>query len=242
MDRILPLVLGLLCLGLPVLLIVGLVLAARATRRRRLERQAMLASWAAHREWEYRPSDPALVTRFDGPPFGTGDRPTASNVVLGRHAGRPFTAFDYSYTTTSHTTDADGHSHSSTSTHRYAVVALHLGLTAPPLAVGPSSTMKRFWNKLTRSDIDVGDPAFDREFLVRSTSPEFARDVLSPDVIALQWQNPAFSWRFAGDSMLVVRAGEQDPGEVEAKLAFMHALLERVPQRVWDRLRGETPR
>lgn len=229
------LIVGLLCTAVPVALVVLLVVVAQRTAERRRQRIAAIAGWARQREWEYRPEDPSLVTRFEGPPFGTGRRRTASNVVLGRHEGRPFTAFDYSYTTTS--TDSDGHS--STTVHRYGVVAMHLGVTAPPLAVGPSSTMKRFWDKFTRSDIPVGDPVFDHEFLVRCAAPEFARDVLTPEILALQWHYRGLAWRFTGDSMLVVRPGNQEPPEVEAKLAFMDALLDRIPPHVWDRLRGQ---
>ncbi|MEV5002345.1 hypothetical protein [Nocardioides sp. LML1-1-1.1] len=221
------------------LLLLGLVLAVFvalcalvpilvvASARRARERQAGLAAFAQAREWDYRPEDPALVGRFRGAPFETGIRRRATNVLIGRHESRPFTAFDYQYIT--------GGGEDST-THTCSVVALSLGVTAPDLAVGPTSTLRRWVDALTGKDIEIGDPAFDAAFTVHSPSPEFARELLLSDVRDVMRHHPGLSWRITGDSLLVIRPGGYSPADIDGLLGAMGALLDRVPARVWERL------
>lgn len=215
-------------------LVVWLILLAH---KRAEKRQQGMAAYAAHREWDFRPSDPALVSRFSGAPFGTGYGQRASNVLLGTHEGRPLVAFDYHYTTSS----GGGKTYSST-THSYSVIALNLGVRTPGLSVGPTTAFGRLWNNLTGRDIEIGDPPFDQHFTVISPAPEFARDVLLSDVREVMQRNPELAWRIDGDSILMLRAGQHTPQEIEAKLHVMDAVLDRIPAHVWDRLRGEQPR
>lgn len=231
MDVILPLLLmGLfaaVALGVLVLVPVLIVQA----HRRAAERRAGLAAYAQAREWEYRPQDPALVDRFAGAPFGRGHSRQAVDVILGRYDGRAFTAFDHRYVTGS------GDERSS---HHASVIALNLGLgrgvTAPDLAVGPTGTLRRWVDSLTGRDIAIGDPAFDDFFTVHSPSPEFARDVLLSDVRDVMRHHPNLAWRITGDSLLVIRPGGHAPGDIDAALPVMTALLDRVPAQVWQRL------
>jgi hypothetical protein len=219
----------------------GLALAAFVTllvtaivvgSRRAAARRAGLAAFAHAREWEYRATDPSLADRFRGAPFGRGRSHTAENVLIGRYDGRPFTAFDYQFTTGSGD-DA--------TRHAYAVVALHLGVPAPDLAVGPTTTLRRWVDALTGRDIEIGDPAFDAAFTIHSPAPDFAADLLLSDVREVMRQNPSLAWRITGDSLLMIRPGAHAPAEIDARLAVMSALLDRVPDRVWERL-GAAPR
>ncbi|MCR1782976.1 hypothetical protein KVF89_10560 [Nocardioides carbamazepini] len=223
---------GLLALAV-VALVVLLVLAVAAGTKRAAERRQGLAALAHHREWEYRPSDPGLVDRFTGAPFGRGHGRRADNVLLGRYDGRSFAAFDYQYTTGSG---------EDSSRHAYSVVALSLGVRAPELAVGPTGTLRRWVDSLTGRDIEIGDPVFDAAFTVHSPAPAFAADVLLSDVRDVMRHHPALSWRITGDSLLVIRSGAHAPAEIDAKLHLMDALLDRIPGHVWDRLQGEQPR
>jgi hypothetical protein len=215
-----------------VTVVVLVVLAVVASSKRAAARRQGLAGLAYQREWEYRPDDPALVDRFDGAPFGRGHARRAGNVLIGRHDGRPFTAFDYHHTTGS----GDSASH-----HVHSVLALNLGQQAPSLAVGPTTVVGRWVDSLTGRDVEIGDPAFDAYFTVHSPAPEFAADVLLSDVRAVMQQHPDVAWRIAGDSLLVIRAGEHSPPEIDAKLHMMDALLDRIPERVWERLRAAWP-
>lgn len=209
--------------GMLVLVPVLVVTSARRAR----ERQQGLAAFARSREWEYRPEDPALVGRFRGAPFERGRSRRATNVLLGRYESRAFTAFDYRY--------VSGSGEDST-THTCSVIALNLGVTAPDLAVGPTTTLRRWVDALTGRDIEIGDPQFDAAFTVHSPSPEFARELLLSDVRDVLRHHPALSWRITGDSLLVIRSGGYSPGDVDGLLGAMGALLDRVPARVWERL------
>lgn len=227
MDVALPLLLfglfGAVTIGVLVLVPVLLVQA----HRRAAERRAGLAAYAQAREWDYRPEDPALVSRFTGAPFGRGHSQRAVNVILGRYDDRAFTAFDYHYVTGS---GDDRRSHDC------SVIALNLGVAAPDLAVGPTGTLRRWVDALTGRDIPIGDPPFDDYFTVHSPSPEFARDVLLSDVRDVMRHHPTLAWRITGDSLLVIRPGGHTPGDVDATLQVMAALLDRIPEHVWHRL------
>lgn len=220
---------GLIFVAVFALLVVAIVVGSK----RAAERRQGLAAFAHDREWEYRPVDPVLVDRFQGAPFGRGHGRHAGNVLIGQYDGRPFTAFDYTFTTG---TGEDS------SRHTYSVVALNLGVRAPDLAVGPTTTLRRWADSLTGRDILIGDPAFDAAFTIHSPAPEFAADVLLSDVRDVMRHHPGLSWRITGDSLLVIRPGAHAPAEVDGKLQVMDALLDRIPDLVWDRLRGEAPR
>lgn len=213
------------------------IYSAVQAQRRATERRAGIAGYATHREWEYRAEDPSLVTRFGGAPFGQGFGQSARNVLLGRHDGRPFVAFDYHYATSSGTgTDRRTHH------HVYSVLAMSLGLPTPGMAVGPTTTFGKLVNAVTGRDVRIGNPVFDDAFTVTSPAPQFALDVLHPDVVQVVMHHPELAWRLEGDSMLVVRAGQHSPQEIEAKLHFMDAVLDRLPEHVRSRLLGERPR
>lgn len=220
---------GIFCAGISGMAIYG----ALQAQKRAAARQAAIAGYATHREWDYRPSDPKLVHRFDGPPFGRGSSRKATNVFLGRHDGRHFAAFDYTYVTRS-----GSGKNRSTHHHQYSVVVLNLGLHTPGLTVGPTGTFGRLVNAVTGRDIQIGNPLFDGAFTVTSPSPEFAIDVLHPDVVEVLLHHPELAWRLEGDSMLVFRSGQHSPQEVEAKLQFMDAVLDRIPEHVRTRLLG----
>jgi len=224
---------GLLFVGIVTLAVLGVVHA----QKRAAERRQGIAGFAQHKEWEFRPSDPGLVDRFHGAPFGRGHGRSATNVLLGRHDGRPFVAFDYHYTTSSGS-GSDSSSHH----HVCSVVALNLGVPTPGLSVAPTGAFGRLVNAVTGRDVPIGDPAFDHAFTVTSPAPEFARDVLHPGILEVVRFHPDLAWRFDHDSLVVLRAGEHSTPEVEAKLHFMDAILDRLPPHVLDRLGGEPPR
>lgn len=221
------------CMGVSGVGIYGAIQA----QKRAAARRAALAGYASHREWEYRQSDSSLVNRFAGAPFDRGYSRSANNVFLGRHDGRDFVAFDYEYVTSS----GSGKNRSSEH-HHYSVVAMNLGLATPGMAVGPTGTFGKLINAVTGRDVQIGNPAFDEVFTVTSPSPEFAVDVLSPDVVQVLMHHPDLAWRLEGESMLVIRGGQHSPQEIEAKLHFMDAVLDRIPEHVRSRLLGEPPR
>jgi|GEM_PF-1712627 len=217
-------------------LVLGIVSAIKA-QQRAAARRTSLAGHAAQREWDYRPSDPGLVGRFHGDPFDLGFQRQATNVVLGRHDGRHFAAFDYRYSTSS------GIGDNRTTRHTHcSVLAMSLGAVSPGLAVRPVADRRGLLKGVPLHSIPTGNAAFDQLFVVSSPSPEFARDVLHPGVIEVLLHHPQLGWRLEGDSMLVIRFGEHSVEEIEAKLHFMDAVLDRIPEHVRARLLGERPR
>jgi hypothetical protein len=225
-------VVGLLCVGSAagfVALLVWLVVRAQRLAR---ERREGMAWFAAQREWSYLPSDPRLVSRFVGAPFGRGSSQQALNVIHGTHSGRPFTAFDYRYVT--HSTDGDGRS--SSSVHSCSVVAMSLGVAVPNLSVAPQGGVGRFFGKLFGTDLRVGDPAFDDRFAVSADDLRFATDVLHPGMRAMLMSWSDLAWRLSVDSLVVFRIGVHSPAEIDAKLGAMDAIVAAVPAQVWTNL------
>ena len=161
-----------------VLIVVGVIQNKR--------RQEGLAAFAAARGWVYKKSDPSLVTRFNGNPFGTGDSRRATNCLYGAHAERQMVAFDYQYTTSSGSGD-----NRTTTTHRYSVVAMNLGVAVPPLAVSPEGAVGRFFGRLTNRDIELESEDFNRAFTVTAHDRRFASDVLHPQICLLYTSDAA---------------------------------------------------
>jgi hypothetical protein len=191
-----------------------------------------MASYAVQREWRFNPSGTGLERRFPGDPFGHGHSRSATNVVEGWYEGRAFLAFDYRYTTGSG---------DDSSTYRFSVMTMHLGeLThpVPQLQVAEYRGLGKFFSNLFGSDLVLGDPVFDDRFHVRTDSPELAHDVLTPDLRAMLSAYQDRAWRLQGDSLVMFRRGQHTPAEIDAVLASMKAILDRVPPEVWDRLRG----
>ncbi len=199
--------------------------------RKAKERREALAAHATARGWAYRESDPSLVDRFHGAPFGRGSSRRATNCLYGHHGERPMVAFDYRYTTSS----GSGQDQTTTS-HDYSVVALNLGVSVPALAVSPEGAVGRFFGRLTNRDIQLGSADFDRAFTVTSDDRRFAADVLHPQMMQMLLQWPGLGWRLEGDSIVVVNNGHHSPVQVDANLAVLDAILDEVPDVVWQQL------
>jgi hypothetical protein len=228
---------GAVCVIIPLAFVALVVVALVATSRAKQRRVEDMASYAARREWRFTAVGTGLERRFPGDPFGHGYGQQASNVVEGWFEGRAFLAFDYRYT--------DGSGESS-STYVFSVMTMHLGELAypvPKLQVVEYRGLGRFFANLFGSDLAIGDPVFDERFHVQTDSPELAHDVLHADLRALLSAYQDRAWRMQGDSLVMFRRGKHTPAEIDAVLASMKAILDRVPPGVWDRLRGgEQPR
>src|SRR4051812_46398949 len=74
----------------------GLVVVALWVQRKRHER---FLAWALRNRWTYKESDPALVERWLGQPFGQGSARRATEVLHGTFGSRPAVSFTYRWTT-----------------------------------------------------------------------------------------------------------------------------------------------
>ncbi|HET8561122.1 MAG TPA: DUF3137 domain-containing protein [Marmoricola sp.] len=227
-------------MGFPVLMVLVLVLGIAlmvtiavlgylAAKRRREE----FAAFAAGKGWTWTREDDRWVTRFDGHPFGTGDDRTAENIVTGTYDGRGFEAFDYSYTTTSTSTDANGNTTTHRTTHGFSVIAIETGVGLPRLEVTPEHWLTRMVGRLTNRDIELESEEFNRAFTVTCPDRKFASDVLHPQMMEFLLGQRDLGWRFQDRALLTVREGSHSPAEVEARLATIDEILDRVPEFVW---------
>jgi hypothetical protein len=230
MDGLGPLLPALFAVGAIALVVGGFVL-----ERKRRER---LMQYAVMRGWTYVGEDPSLVDRWPGEPFGRGDHRRARNVLTGTEAGRPFTAFDYSFQT--HSTDSKGNR--STTTHHWNVVAVPMPGWLGTVQVVPGSVLDRVAGAVgLLQDIDLESEDFNRRFRVSASSPKLASDILTPRTMQYLLSVDAEAWRTCGSHILGYSQGRLDPAEVVRTCAVLDRILDGVPGFVWkDAGAGET--
>lgn len=209
----------------------GLVLMAGA-KKRNDARMAALAAYAQQRGWRHTPSPQSLGVTFRGKPFNGARRPEYHNLIEGTYGSWPFIAFDFSVED-----PRDDIDDVRTRTN-HAIVAMHLGTQVPYLELQSQSSIGRFFERLMGSEITIGQPEFDDAYYVDGDSPQFARDLLTPQLCALLLQLRDRGWRFEGQSLLVFRRDSLSPALVEDTLASMRAVLNEVPTPVWEKLHG----
>jgi hypothetical protein len=213
-----------------VVAVVAVVLSYLAAKKR-LE---AMAAYAAGRGWRFEAEQPLLVDRFTGPPFGLGSGRRAYNVLYGTHEGRDLVSFDYEYKT-----QTSNGKQTTTHVHRFSVLGLSMGVHMPPLSVDPESFLDRFVGRLTGTDIDLESEEFNRSFTVSCPDRKFAFDVLHPQMMEFLLQHRQVGWRFEQDSMLMVADGQRTPVQIDATIAVMDGITDRVPEFVWLRLKGQ---
>jgi hypothetical protein len=214
-------------LVLGVLLVVGvLVLSAYQHRRR----QEAITAWALARGWRRVPADPALVTRWRGKPFGTGDRRRIGETIEGTYRGRPARSFAYSYETRS--TNAKGETE--TTTHRFHVVAMDLPAFLPDLEVAPETVASRLATAFGAHSLDVESDDFNRRFACRATDLAVGHAILHPRLVERLLAEPAAPpWRIEGTSVLTWSTGVTSVDRVDRRLALLAAIADAVPRHVW---------
>ena len=226
MDAMLPV--AIIAVGVCLMVLIG-VLGYLAAKKRREQ----FAAFAASKGWTYVQRDDRWAARFHGHPFGTGDDRRADNIVTGEYDGRTFEAFDYSYTTTSTSTDANGHTTTHRETHSFSVLALETRVALPRLEVTPEHWFGRVVGRLTNRDIELESEDFNRAFTVTCPDRKFASDVLHPQMMEYLLEHRDLGWRFQNGALLTVCAGSHSTAEVEARLATVDGILDRVPEFVW---------
>jgi hypothetical protein len=198
------------------------------------KRRQELATYAVSRGWRYEAEQPMLVDRFAGPPFGIGSDRHAGNAVYGQHDGRDFVSFDYEYETSS----GSGKDRRTT-THSFSIVALSMGVSLPSLRVDPENFIERVVGRVTNSDIDLELEDFNRAFTVTCPDRKFASDVLHPQMMEFLLQHRDIGWRFERDSMLMVSDALRSVAEIDATLALMDQISDKIPDFVWRQVRGQ---
>lgn len=194
------------------------------------KRRQALQQFCASQGWSYTAEDDSFTVRWNGTPFGEGDRRKAKNVVQGSNRGVPFVAFDYQYDT--ETSDSRGNRQRQT--HRYDVVALALPTVLPTLQVTPEGFLQRAAGAVgIGNDIDLESEDFNRRFSVHARQPKFASDVLTPRTMEALLAGPPTAWRIEMSDLVSWAGGTMKPVEVLARLSTLHHVVDGIPSFVW---------
>lgn len=217
-----------------VLVVVFAILSYRAGKKRQAEFQAM----CAQRGWTWTERDDRWVQAFAQAPFGYGHDRRATNVVTGAHDGRPFVSFDYRYHTSETHTDSNGHTTTREVSHDFAIVAIDAGVPFPDLAVEPEWFLSRMVGRLTNADIELESEDFNRAFTVTCADRKFASDVLHPQMMEYLLGHRERTFRFDQNYALAIAKGHAAIAELDAGLAFVDGVLDRIPDFVWRQANG----
>jgi hypothetical protein len=168
MDSALPV---LMFLGFAVLVVVGVIFASIAAKKRR----EAFANLAARLGLSYSAEhDRELAERFEFlDRLAQGSNRYAYNILSGQFQGRRITTFDYHYET--HSTDSKGHRQ--THHHHFSFFILLLERAFPELTIAREGVFSKIAQAFGYDDIDFESHEFSRKFCVRSRDKKFAYDV-----------------------------------------------------------------
>ena len=210
--------------GLPWFLALAVVVGGVWFQARRNKR---IKAWATASGWTYVGRDRSLVDRWQGEPFGKGDARAASDVLVGRWAGRPAVSFTYSYRTGSGEDET---------TSTYHVIALPLPAYLPTLELTPEGFGTRLAAAFGRRDIQFESEEFNRAWRVESRDLKFAHDVVHPRLMERLMRGDArgISLRIGGTDILTWTEGGTDLERIAGRLGLMTTVIESVPRYVWQ--------
>lgn len=221
-------VIGFAIVAMVVVVVIAIAVSVHQ-RQAREERARELAEICSRRGWTFTAEDDRYANRWQGEPFAS-KRGRVRHVVTGEHNSRPFTAFEYWYTTSTYNGTT-----STTQTHTFTVWAIELPGTVPELSVGPEGA---FGGKVAEAfgfaRVDIDDQAFNDTFKVKSDDERFTRLVLSPEVVDLLKRTGPWKWRFTGNTMLSWEATQLDPAALEPRIDLMLGVVAAVPGQVWE--------
>ncbi|WP_265520201.1 hypothetical protein [Oerskovia flava] len=209
---------GVFALGIVAVLAVAVVGFFRAQQRN--EATHRLHGWATSHGWRVVGEDESLVRRWPGRPFGKGDRRRATDVLRGQVEGYPATSFTYTWVTrgSGHSvgTVGDHHMSSSDTTEEAHVVAIELPAALPHVELTPEGMWTAVAKAFGGEDLEVGSPAFDAAWRVRTSDVTAARALLVPPLVD-RLSEPEFARRsyvLDGRTAYTWTKGRTDPGDI----------------------------
>lgn len=190
-------------------------------------RNKRIKAWAAASGWTYVGTDPTLVDRWQGEPFGTGHSRHASEVMVGRWGGRPAISFVYSYRTGSGKNET---------TYTFHVLALPLPAFLPTLELTPENLGTRLARAFGGQDIQFESDDFNRAWRVECRDLKFAHDVVHPRLMErlLRPDARGAQLRIGGTDILTWSSGSTVTERIAPRLSLMAAVIEAVPRYVWQ--------
>ena len=154
-----------------VLLVVGVVVfTVAAVRVMKRGRSQDVAQWAEANGWEYIGQDPALAQRWSGRPFGIGLDREARDVLRGSVDGYEVISF-----TSRGARVARRHTRRPGLRRTAHVVALDALPGEPVVDLSPEGIREKWQKLFGAQDVQINNPAFDGQWLVRTSDEVFAR-------------------------------------------------------------------
>jgi hypothetical protein len=189
-------------------------------------RQKALQAWVAGIGWTWVGADPALVTRWQGQPFGVGTARRATDAVLGTFGPYRALSFTYGWTTGSGKNRAR---------HTAHVVALALPTYLPRLQLTADGLGAKIATALGGQDIEFESDDFNRRWRVEANDPKFAHDVLHPRLLErlAAPQTPHVGIRIEGTDILAWASGPTDTDRLAPVLGTLRAVVDATPRFVW---------
>ncbi|WP_154796165.1 hypothetical protein [Occultella kanbiaonis] len=190
------------------------------------KRQEALRAWAAGRGWSYTATVPALVNRWQSPPFRQGSSRRASEVLTGVFQGEQALSFNYTYTTGSG---------KSRSTHPFHVVSLHLPAELPWVQLTPEGAGAAIAKFFGGQDIEFESAAFNDAWRVKTASSRFAYDLIHPRMMERLLEGDAVGKAITveGQDIYLWANGRQRIEYIDSYLNLLYGIVERVPRHLW---------
>lgn len=203
----------------PVVVVGGFWFQYRRTKR--------IKAWATASGWTYVGTDPTLVDRWRGEPFGIGHSRHASEVMVGRWGGRPAISFVYSYRTGSGKNET---------TYTFHVLALPLPAFLPTLELTPEDLGTRLARAFGGQDIQFESDDFNRAWRVECRDLKFAHDIVHPRLMErlLRPDARGAHLRVGGTDIVTWATGSTSTDRIAPRLSLMTAVVESVPRYVWQ--------
>lgn len=191
-----------------VLLVIGLVVfTVVAVRVMKRGRSQDVSQWAEANGWEYVGKDPVLAQRWSGRPFGIGIDREARDVLRGNVDGYDVLSFTYTWRTGS-----DGDTRRFGMRRTAHVVALDALPGEPVVDLSPEGIREKMQKLFGAQDVQIDNPAFDGQWLVRTSDEFFARRALDARLanIVMLPDFHGSRLRIEGPSVLLWRPGRTD--------------------------------
>lgn len=193
------------------------------------KRKAEFRSFAQQRGLQYTEQDNSWAQRFQGEPFGKGRSRRATNIVVGQFGPHRVAAYDYQYTISS----GSGQNRRS-ETYRFSIYTQALPATLPGLQVSNEGFLSSIGRRMGIKDIELESEDFNRKFKVESDNRKFAYDVLHPRMMEWLLHVDGPPWRIEGSTLITWSKGRLQIPTIEQRWAFLGAVVEGIPNFVWD--------
>lgn len=210
------------------LVIVGIILASRAARKRR---QA-LAELAARLGLRFRPDkDRSLADGFSFlNKLRRGSNRYAFNILEGDYQESRVLVFDFHYETHSHSSKGGRRTHH----HYFSFFILLVKHPFPELTIAPESLLSKLAQMVGYDDIDFESAEFSRAFVVRSKDKRFAYDICNPKMMEYLLENRDLTLELEGPAIALSFNTRLAPAGIEHNLNRLLRVRSIIPEYLFN--------